>query len=96
MPGARVIRVHGELDLDSLPPLKAVLEAAAGEHPVTVLETSGVTFADSSALNLLLAAARQTVLRIAAPSEPMLRLLRITGADEVLNVRSTVAEAADR
>ncbi|MEW2546343.1 STAS domain-containing protein [Streptomyces sp. NPDC047002] len=92
--GAWVIRVRGDLDLDSLPPLRAALEAAAAAHPVTVLDASGVTFADSSALNLLLDTAQASALRIAAPSEALLRLLRITGADQVLPVWPDAARAA--
>ncbi|WP_329455163.1 STAS domain-containing protein [Streptomyces sp. NBC_01497] len=95
VPGAWVIGVRGDLDLDTLAPLRDALEAAVAEHPVTILDASGITFADSSALNLLLNTAQGTDLRIAAPSASLLRLLRITGADQVLSVRSDVARAAD-
>lgn len=66
--GARVIEVGGKLDLDTLPPLRQALEAAADAQPTTVLDLSDVTFADSSALNLLLLFSQSTDLRLAAPS----------------------------
>jgi anti-anti-sigma factor len=93
--GAFVVPVRGELDLDTLAPLREALEAAAAEHPVTVLDGAGITFADSSALNLLLDTAGRTTLRIAAPSASLLRLLRLTGADQVLRTWPTVDDAAD-
>lgn len=92
--GVWVISVRGDLDLDSIPPMRAALEASASTHAVTVLDTSEVTFADSSTLNLLLEVAGTATLRVAAASGPLLRLLRITGADQILDVRSSVAEAA--
>lgn len=50
---------------------------------VLVLDASQVTFADSSALNRLLLIHQATTLRIAAPAPQLLRLLQITGADQV-------------
>jgi anti-anti-sigma factor len=91
--GARVIEVGGELDLDTLPPLRQALEAAADAQPTTVLALSGVTFADSSALNLLLLFSQSTDLRLAAPSEAVLRLLRITGTEKIVRIHPSVEEA---
>ncbi|GGR81779.1 hypothetical protein Snoj_39210 [Streptomyces nojiriensis] len=42
------------MDLDISAPLAESLLAAAHAHPVVVLDVSGVTFADSAFLNLLL------------------------------------------
>jgi anti-anti-sigma factor len=91
--GARVIEVGGKLDLDTLPPLRQALEAAADAQPTTVLDLSDVTFADSSALKLLLLFSQSTDLRLAAPSGALLRLLRITGTEQILRVHSSVEEA---
>ncbi|WP_227024986.1 STAS domain-containing protein [Streptomyces tsukubensis] len=88
-----VIAAHGDIDMQNLGPLRMALEETAASHPVTVLDTSGVTFADSTFLNLLLRAHQSTSLRIAAPSEPVRRLLEITGADRVLSLYPSVAQA---
>lgn len=53
--------------MDSLPPLRQAMEAAAAAGPVLVLDTGEMSFADSSALNLLLLMHQTTTLRIAAP-----------------------------
>ncbi|MCX5278216.1 STAS domain-containing protein [Streptomyces virginiae] len=52
--------------------------------------TSGITFADSSFLTLLLQAHALTELRIAAPPHQLQRLLAMTGADTVLHLHPTV------
>ncbi|MFJ8802815.1 STAS domain-containing protein [Streptomyces sp. NPDC102487] len=69
------------------------MELAAAAHPVLVVDGGAVTFADSSALNLLLRMHQVTTLRLANPSAPLARLLRITGADQVLNVFPTLDQA---
>ncbi|MCF3960195.1 STAS domain-containing protein [Streptomyces fuscigenes] len=88
-----VIEVRGDLDLDTLPPLRKALQAAAATHPVSVLDLAGVTFADSSALNLLLLSSQATDLRLAAPAQALSRLFRITGADQVLHIYPSVEDA---
>lgn len=88
--GSWVIVACGDLDLDSLPPLRQVMEAAATTGPVLVLDTGEVSFADSSALNLLLLMHQTSTLRIAAPPPQLMRLLQTTGADQVLNLYPSV------
>lgn len=55
----------------SLPPLRQAMEAAA-TGPVLVLDTGEMSFADSSALNLLLLMHQTTTLRIAAPPHQLI------------------------
>ncbi|WP_329230001.1 STAS domain-containing protein [Streptomyces sp. NBC_00111] len=82
--GHWVVRAQGDLDSDSIDPLFiAVWQAVAG-HPVVVLDTSAVTFADSSFLSLLIEVHQRTDLRIAAPGPALERLLRTAGVDQVL------------
>ncbi|MFD9418736.1 STAS domain-containing protein [Streptomyces goshikiensis] len=88
-----VVVAHGDMDLDTSAPLAESLLAAAHAHPVVVLDTSGVTFADSAFLNLLLRAHALTELRIAAPPHQLQRLLEMTGADTVLHIHPTVQAA---
>ncbi|MFD7794730.1 STAS domain-containing protein [Streptomyces sp. NPDC059759] len=90
-----VVSVTGELDAHSLSPVSEAVELAAASHPVLVLDTGGVTFADSTVLSLLLTLHAVTKLRIAAPSPQIVRLLAITRADEVLSVFSTLEQACE-
>ncbi|MFH8610995.1 STAS domain-containing protein [Streptomyces sp. NPDC018029] len=92
--GARVIAAHGEYDLSSITPLAQALEAAARQYPKVILDASGVTFADSTLLNLLILTHRRGDLRVVAPSPPLQRICEITGLDSILQIRETVEEAA--
>ncbi len=89
-----VVSAQSEVDLNNLPPLADALAQAADNHSVVVLDASGVTFADSTFLNLLLFTHRATDLRIAAPNLQLQRLLNVTGADQVLKIRDSVEDAS--
>ncbi|MFJ1804474.1 STAS domain-containing protein [Streptomyces sp. NPDC088180] len=88
-----VITPRGEFDVDSLPPLKAQIDAAVAAYGGVVLDASGITFADSTFLGLLLATHQHADLRIAAPSPVLTRLLSVVGADTVLHIHPTVQDA---
>ncbi|MGI5451496.1 STAS domain-containing protein [Streptomyces sp. CA-243310] len=90
---AAIVMAVGEYDIDTLGPIGDELTAAAETHQVVVLDTSGLDFADSMFLNLLLRIHRATTLRIAAPPIQLTRLLEMTGTDAVLDVRPTVDDA---
>ncbi|MFJ1756932.1 STAS domain-containing protein [Kitasatospora sp. NPDC088134] len=98
-PGALVLRPEGELDHDSVGPLREALESAVADPPGRlVVDCAGLDFCDSTGLNLLLrahAAARQVglPLLLAGPGPVVARMLQITGADEVLPVHPGVDEA---
>ncbi|MFJ4868909.1 STAS domain-containing protein [Streptomyces sp. NPDC088757] len=92
--GTRIVVASGDYDMQTIAPLAAALRAAAEEHPSVVLDVSGVTFADSAFLNLLILTHRTTDLRLAGPTAPVRRILELTGVDTVLKVRETVEEAA--
>jgi anti-anti-sigma factor len=91
---ARVVAAHGDLDIENLGPLRQALETAA-EGPVVVLDATGVTFADSSFLSVLLSVRQLTDLRVAGAPPQVLRLLGITGADRIIPLYPTVSEAAE-
>lgn len=83
-----VIHVRGELDLASAPQLSAALSEAAGQgtQPV-LLDLSGVTFIDSSALRALVLAGRELgesgrKLQIGPRSEMVNRVLTMTSLDQ--------------
>ncbi|MFF8592537.1 STAS domain-containing protein [Streptomyces sp. NPDC015220] len=92
--GAWVVVAHGSYDLHSITPLADALETAARKHPKVVLDASGVAFADSALLNLLILVHRSVTLRVAAPPQQLRQLLEITGVDTVLETRETVDDAA--
>ncbi|MFC8722733.1 STAS domain-containing protein [Kitasatospora sp. NPDC057198] len=97
--GALVVRPEGELDHDSVGPLREALERAVADPPGrVVVDCGGLEFCDSTGLNLLLRAHTAAVraglpLLLAAPGPVVARMLAITGADEVLDVHSTVEDA---
>ena len=80
------IRVKGELDMAATPALTEAIRGAAGT-PRIVLDLSGVTFLDSSAIGALVASGRELDegggrLAIGQRSDIVNRVLEITGLDE--------------
>ncbi|GAA3890944.1 hypothetical protein GCM10023084_49430 [Streptomyces lacrimifluminis] len=102
--GIRLVSLHGEIDhhvRDALS--QALLPAATAEHEGShriVADLSGVTFLDSSGINVFLqvherADAAQGWLRLAAVQAPVMRVLHLVGLDTVLACHSTVEQALD-
>lgn len=93
---AFVLGVSGDLDLENIAPLVTALAEAggAGEGPV-VLDLSGVRFADSSTVNVLLRAHGELGprLRIARLSGFVERLFDVIGLRQALPVYDTVEDA---
>jgi len=83
-----VIKVGGELDLASAPELSKALTEPAGQSTLpVVLDLSGVSFIDSSALRALLLAGRQLAdagrkLQIGPRSDVVSRVLEVTQLDQ--------------
>lgn len=85
------LRVSGEIDAHSV----SVVDAALAEADPTseiALDLSDVSFIDSSGLRALVAAHKRTEaagggLVLVGPSQPVLRLLGLTGLDQVLAIR---------
>ncbi|MGW2295704.1 STAS domain-containing protein [Streptomyces violaceorubidus] len=92
--GAWVVAPRGACDLSSIRPVAEALGAAGEGRPKVVLDAAGITFADSSLLNLLILTRRTVDLRVAAPPQQLRRIMEITGVDGILEVRATVDEAA--
>jgi anti-anti-sigma factor len=88
-----VVTADGDLDIENLGPLRQDLETAA-EGPLVILDASGITFADSSFLSVLLSVRQLTDLRVAGAPPQLLRLLEVTGAERIIPLYGTVAEAA--
>ncbi|MFF1875082.1 STAS domain-containing protein [Kitasatospora herbaricolor] len=93
-PAGPVVEITGELDYDSAPRLRTVLQRTLALRPVSprlVLDLAGLTFCDSTGLNVLLQARtdaeRQgTVVHLARPTPAVARVLEITGADQLFPV----------
>ncbi|WP_079198402.1 STAS domain-containing protein [Streptomyces sp. CB03911] len=79
-----VVRVAGEIDADSVAPLHEALDVCIRAGVRTLLvDAQGVTFCDTTAVNVLLTAARQAAatgatLTVGRPSPEMARLLDLT------------------
>jgi anti-sigma B factor antagonist len=96
-PGAFIV-ARGELDVQSVPELKARLAEAldAGQTRV-VVDLAGVTFIDSLSLSALVGARRRLPepgrLAVVVVHEYVLLILQATGLEQVLDVFATRAEA---
>lgn len=90
-----VVVLAGELDLHSSGELTATIARVLDTAPAAIgIDARGLTFADSAGLRALLLArsdaeARGVGLRLTHVSEPLDRLLEMTGLREVLGVPVT-------
>ncbi|GAA3856455.1 STAS domain-containing protein [Streptomyces lacrimifluminis] len=91
--GIGVVVAYGEYDAHTLGQLSEALHNAAAKQPCVVLDVSAVTFGDSSFLNLLLTIRQQASFRLVSPPPQLRRVLEITGADTVLDIRASVEDA---
>ncbi|MFF4113571.1 STAS domain-containing protein [Streptomyces sp. NPDC001714] len=91
--GAWVVAVHGAFDANSTSLLAAALQDAATTHATVVVDAAELTFADSTVLNVLLNFHHGHRLRLARPAHQLQRVLELTGADTVLDIRPTVQDA---
>jgi anti-sigma B factor antagonist len=88
-----VLALYGELDLDSVAGLRAVLGTAlAVPATVVVVDCAGLEFCDSTGLNTLLhaqarAAADGSRIELARPRALVLRMLELTGATDAFPIR---------
>jgi anti-sigma B factor antagonist len=95
--GGTVLHVQGDLDMATAPMLEeALLEAGFDQR--LVIDLSGCTFLDSSAVRVLVAAARDAQagegnLSLVTPDPGALRVLQISSVDSMLPVHTTLDEA---
>jgi anti-sigma B factor antagonist len=94
-----LVELSGEADVTNSEMLREVLEAEVAKEPRTmVIDLSGLRFMDSSALHVVLRANRAMdrqggVLALASPREPVAKMLRLTAADQLIPVYSSVSDA---
>lgn len=96
-----VVRVGGELDMETTPQLEDFLEEVADDGArQVVLDYTDVTFMDSSGLGLLVVLVkafrdRGGRLCLAAVRQPVRDLLKLSAVDRVIDVYDTVELAED-
>ena len=83
--GSAVLMVRGEIDMATSSVFRAAMERTMALGVPVVLDFAGVTFMDSSGLNVLLLAGqavdRSESVTVRNPSPPVRRLLTVTGLD---------------
>ncbi|MFF6872291.1 STAS domain-containing protein [Streptomyces sp. NPDC090109] len=96
--GVRVATLLGEIDHTTKDTLRDALLPGDGTAPRVVADLSGVSFMDSSGINVFVFAHqhlsdRQGRLCIAAPREAVLRVLSLIGVDSVIPCHPTLEDA---
>jgi anti-sigma B factor antagonist len=96
--GALVLAIEGELDLASAPSLKWELaEALAAGPKRVILDLSGVSFIDSTALGVLVTARRGLApgarLVLSGARADVLAVFELTGLDSTFEIVPSLAEA---
>ncbi|MEU9053642.1 STAS domain-containing protein [Streptomyces sp. NPDC048384] len=96
--GIRVVSPTGEIDQQTSEQLRQALDATAPPGPRVVADMSGVSFMDSTGINILIAAHRDLAeaggwLRLAAPTGPVLHTIRLVGVDTVIDCHETLRQA---
>lgn len=94
-----VVDVKGEVDLYTAPRLKDLLAdlTAGGRHRIAV-EFEGVEFMDSTGLGVLISGLKRCreaggTLALVGPTEPVRKVLSITGLDVVFPIHDSISEA---
>jgi anti-sigma B factor antagonist len=96
-----IVEVRGEVDVHSAPQLKDRLtEVIDAGHASVIVDLSWLQFIDSTGLGALVAAynhatAKNTSFRLVCKAERLLKVFRITGLHEVLDIRPTVEQAIE-
>ncbi|MEH0541771.1 STAS domain-containing protein [Streptomyces sp. B21-105] len=97
--GIRVVTLRGEIDHDVKDALSEALLSRNGDHTHRIVaDLSGVTFLDSSGINVFVqvhqrVSAAEGWLRLAAAQESVARVVQLVGLDSVLSCHSTVEQA---
>ena len=94
-----IVELSGEADTTNSEKLREVLDAEISKQPrAMIIDLSGLRFMDSTALHVILRANRTLdrygcVLTLAAPRDPVAKVLRLTATDQLIPVYGSVSEA---
>ncbi|MFF8873213.1 STAS domain-containing protein [Streptomyces massasporeus] len=97
--GIRVVTLRGEIDHDVQDVLgEALLTEGGAVPPRIVADLAGVTFMDSSGINVFVAAHQQVTgadgwVRIAGAQPSVLRVLQLVGVDTLITCHPTTEQA---
>jgi anti-sigma B factor antagonist len=96
--GIPVISAPEEIDIGNASELRSALMKATQDHPMAVVDLSLTQFCDSSGLNVLVRALRRAQeaggeLRLVACTQPVQRILSVTGVGSVFPLFPTLADA---
>jgi anti-anti-sigma factor len=96
--GTVVLSAVGDFDLACVDTLRTAFGGALADSPKIVLDLSETTFADSTALGVMVAAAKQAAhqggwVRLVAPLPNVRKLLRVTAIDTVLGLYDSTEDA---
>ena len=88
-PTTPVVRVTGELDLSSADAVRSALESTVTDSAERVeLDLGDLEFLDSSGLSVFVELAGRVPVAIVAASEPVRRIIGVTGLGDVLGLPS--------
>jgi anti-sigma B factor antagonist len=93
-----VMRLAGEADLSATELRDALAAELAGSPRLLLLDMSAMTFIDSGATQMIVAAYRvagagRAALALLRPSDPVARVLGLMGVDQLIGVYGSVDEA---
>ena len=97
--GLGLIKLTGEVDLYTAPRFKDDLVGLIDDNAVdVVIDLSGVTFIDSTALGVLIGGVRRVnaaggAMALVVTSRPVERVLSITGLDRVFTIHESLEDA---
>src|SRR5579863_3401067 len=96
-----IVKVAGEIDIATVPLLVEHLDSIPAGVPQVIIDFSELTFIDSSGLNALVAfqkrlddGANPCTVHLVASRPSILKVLEVTGLDEVFPTSATIEQAA--
>jgi len=97
-----IVSVTGEIDAATSPALRArLLEQASQDNPTIVIDMTGVSFLDSTALGTLVSVRQRYLefggeVRLVIADPPIIKVFEITGLTEAFPISSTLDQAVGR
>ena len=98
-PTIRMVKLSGDLDIVALPAANKLLRALDAAD-IAIIDMRSVTYLDSAALGMLMAARERVAeaggaLRIVSADPRLRRLLTVTGLQQSVSVFETIEEAME-
>lgn len=91
----RLLTVEGELDISTIAALQEAIAEAAGPTGL-IVDLSGVSFLDSSALRVLFSGGGPVKVLVAPPGSAALRLVELLSLTDAVPLVAAVSEAGAR